>query len=154
MSRHELLLWKRISTLNLLVLQKILKHENLGIEREDVVNFINMELQLKHFESLIKEIVCNISINDYDTINAKKQNGRVDTNDLKRVIIEYGCTVIPLPDEAFYKAEVYYIKDDNRLDVYIPLWTKEEGRSDLTLSLSCYDINGIPKVEINDLKVL
>ena len=136
------------------MLQKILKHENLEIEREGAVKFINMELQLKHFESIIKEIVYNISINDYDAIDAKKQNGRVDINDLKRVIIEYDCTVISLPDEAFSKAEVYYIKDDKRLDVYIPLWTKEEGRSDLTLSLSCYDINRIPKVEINDLRVL
>jgi hypothetical protein len=113
-----------------------------------------MELQIEDFELIITEIIYNISVNGYDTIKAKGQNGRVEINDLKRIIAEYGCTVIPLSDEAFSKSEVYYIKDKNRLDVYIPLWTIEEGRSDLTLSLSCYRINETLKVEINDLRVL
>jgi hypothetical protein len=112
-----------------------------------------MELKIDFFKLIITEIIYNISVNDYDTIETNGQNGRVETNDLKRVIAEYGCTIIPLPDEAFSKAEVYNIRDKNRLDVYIPLWTKEEGRSDLTLFLSCYTINEIPKVEINDLRV-
>jgi hypothetical protein len=112
-----------------------------------------MKLQLENFQSIISEVIYNISANDYDAIETNGQNGRVDINDLKRVITEYGCTIIPLPDKAFSKAEVYSI-NEYRLDVYIPLWTKEEGRSDLTLSLSCSTINGVPKVEINDLRVL
>jgi hypothetical protein len=40
------------------------------------------------------------------------------------------------------------------MDIYIPLWTKEEGRSDLTLSIICYIKNGVPKIEINDVEVL
>jgi hypothetical protein len=112
-----------------------------------------MKLQLEDFKSIISEIIYNISVNDYDAIKANEQNGRVDINDLKRVIVEYDCAIIPLPDQAFSKAEVYPI-DNNRLDVYIPLWTKEEGRSDLTLFLSCSVTNGIRKVEINDLRVL
>jgi hypothetical protein len=112
-----------------------------------------MGLQLEDFKTIITEIIHNISVNDYDTIKANGQNGRVDTNDLKRVILEYDCTIIPLPDKAFSEAKVYLI-DKSRLDVYIPLWTKEEGRSDLTLFLSCFVIDGISKVEINDLIVL
>jgi hypothetical protein len=113
-----------------------------------------MKLQLRYFESIIKEIVYNISMNNYEAIKVNRQNGRVDIDDLKRVIAEYGCTIVLLPDEAFTKAEIYDVKDENRLDVYIPLWTEEEGRSDLTLSLSCYIINETAKVEISDLGVL
>ncbi|WP_264847616.1 DUF7668 domain-containing protein [Capnocytophaga catalasegens] len=113
-----------------------------------------MKLQLKHFESIIKEIVYNISVNNYEAIKLNRQNGRVDIDDLRRVIKKYGSIIVPLPDEAFTKAEIYDVKDENRLDVYIPLWTKEEGRSDLTLSVSCYITNEMAKVEINDLRVL
>jgi hypothetical protein len=52
------------------------------------------------------------------------------------------------------RAKTYHIADKNRLDIYLPLWTKEEGRSDLTLFLSCFVKNGTPFVEINDLRVL
>lgn len=110
--------------------------------------------QLEHFQSIIKEMIYNISINDYKIIESNGQNGRVNTDDLKRIIKEYGCTIITLPDEAFAALHIYKIKAENRIDVYIPLWTKEEGRSDLTLSVSCYIIDGIPKIEINDLRVL
>jgi hypothetical protein len=40
------------------------------------------------------------------------------------------------------------------MDIYIPLWTKEEGRSDLTLSIICYLKDNKPIIEINDLEVL
>ncbi|UTC66576.1 MULTISPECIES: hypothetical protein [unclassified Treponema] len=113
-----------------------------------------MKLQLTYFESIIKEIVYNISVNNYEAVKLNSQNGRVDIDDLRRIITKYGCIIVPLPDEAFTKAEIYDVKDENRLDVYIPLWTKEEGRSDLTLSVSCYITNETAKVEINDLRVL
>jgi len=115
---------------------------------------VNMKLQLKYFEAIIKEIVYNISVNNYETIKVNRQNGRVDIDDLRRVITKYGCTIVPLLNESFTNAEIYDVEDENRLDVYIPLWTKEGGRSDLTLSLSCYIINETAKVEINDLRVL
>ena len=72
----------------------------------------------------------------------------------KRVLKEYGCSIAPLPDNALSLAETYNIASKNRLDVYFPLWTKEEGRSDLTLFLSCFVKNGKPYIEINDLQVL
>jgi hypothetical protein len=113
-----------------------------------------MEIYLESFRTIIEEIVNNISLNNYKAIEDKGQNGKVDIKDLERVIKEYGCTIIPLPEKAFSKAEVYKMKDESRLDVYIPLWTEEEGRSDLTLSLSCYYNGNNNKVEINDLEVL
>jgi hypothetical protein len=111
-------------------------------------------LKIIQFEPLIREIVCSVSNRDYDIVKANYPNSRIDTDDLKRVVAEYGRIIVPLPEEAFSKAEIYKINDGNRLDVYISLWTKEEGRSDLALSLSCCMINGTPTIEINDLRVL
>jgi hypothetical protein len=75
----------------------------------------------------------------------------VPIQDILRVIEEYGCTIIPLPAKAFDMALFYQISD-KQVDIYIPLWSEEEGQSDLTLSLSCF--NNDNKIKINDLEVL
>ena len=72
---------------------------------------------------------------------------------IKRAVETYPYTVIPLPSEAFELAEVYRI-GEIRIDIYLPLWTHEEGRSDLTLCLSCHTTSTGIRVEVNDLRVL
>ncbi|NTS43888.1 hypothetical protein HRG84_23610 [Flavisolibacter sp. BT320] len=111
-------------------------------------------MKLEQFKGVVTELVQYIVERDFEKIKSLGWMGRVQVEDLKRVIEEYGCTIIPLPNEAFELSKVYYIKDDSRLDVYIPLWTEEEGRSDLTLFLSAKQQNGHQVVEINDLRVL
>lgn len=117
-----------------------------------IVSELKTRKDIEHFKPVITAIVHHISMDDYDTLAANGQNGRIGIDDLKRIVAEYGRTIIPLPDEAFAEAEVYTVGD--RLDIYIPLWTKEEGRSDLTLSLSCCMADGASRVEIDDLHVL
>lgn len=73
--------------------------------------------------------------------------------DLAEVIHWYPYKIIPLPDEAFDLAESCFIEEKKSLDVYIPFWTKEEGRSDLILALSCYMNDGAEEVVIYDVFV-
>jgi hypothetical protein len=113
-----------------------------------------MSLSIQIFKQEIEKLIVDISNNKFIEIEESGENGRLTIDDLKRVIKEYGCTIIPLPNNAFEYAESYYIEKENRLDVYIPFWTKEENRSDLTLSISCSLKNGKAFVEINDLRVL
>ena len=112
-----------------------------------------MDLHINDFKPLIEELVSNISTTDYNAIFEKHQYGRTNIDDIKRVVSEYNHTITILPDNAFKEAKVYYIEKEKRLDIYIHLWTIEEGRSDLVLFLSGYIISGIPKIEINDLLV-
>ncbi|MDR1325169.1 MAG: hypothetical protein LBK00_03940, partial [Treponema sp.] len=98
--------------------------------------------------------VIDLSNKNYNKINDEKINGRINITDLENIVKEYGKTIIPLLEEAFSLANVYNIEKENRMDIYIPLWTKEEGRSDLTLSLICYLKDNNPIIEINDLEVL
>jgi hypothetical protein len=84
----------------------------------------------------------------------EKTNGRISITDLESIIKEYRNTIIPLLEEAFKIANTYNIEKENKMDIYIPLWTKEEGRSDLTLSIICHLKNDKPIIEINDLEVL
>jgi len=112
-----------------------------------------MSLQLSTFIPIIKDIVYHISINDYASIKRNGQNGNILIEDLAYVIHSYPYTITPLPDEAFDLAESYFIEEKKSLDVYIPFWTKEEGRSDLMLALSCYINDGVKEVIIYDVYV-
>ena len=112
-----------------------------------------MDLHINDFKPLIEELVSNISSNNYNAIFEKDQYGRTNIEDIKRIVSEYNHTITVLPNNAFKEASVYYIEKEKRLDIYIPLWTIEEGRSDLVLFLSGYIINCVPKIEINDLLV-
>ena len=111
-------------------------------------------LNVWYFKSEIEKIVQKIANYDFTEIATSAEMGETFVDDLQKVLKEYDCSITPLPDNALNLAEIYHIASENRLDVYLPLWTKEEGRSDLTLSMSCFVKNGIPFVEVNDLHVL
>jgi hypothetical protein len=113
-----------------------------------------MELSLDLFKENIINLVNDLSDKSYKIIEYRKENGRVNINDLENTVKNYNKEIIPLPETAFDIAQIYKIKGEDRIDIYLPLWTKEEGRSDLTLSLSCFVKNNIKIIEINDLEVL
>lgn len=113
-----------------------------------------MAQKLDSYFFLIRDLVNLISKGDYKVILDNGQNGRVSIADLKKTIREYGYTIVPLPQEAFLLAECFIFEDEEQMEVILPLWTKEEGRSDLTLELLCSGKGDIYKVEIDDLHVL
>ena len=59
-------------------------------------------------------------------------------------IEEYGVTIIPLPAKAFDLALSYQISD-KQVDI-TPLWSEEEGQSDLTSLLILSIHSAAPKI--------
>lgn len=112
------------------------------------------DLIINEFEDIIRAIVSDIAKGDYRKLEAEAKNGRVSVADLRRTVEEYGYTIVPLPYNAFELAEAYYVESENRIDIFLPLWSAEEGRSDLTLSLSCHSAEEGLTVQIADLRVL
>ena len=83
------------------------------------------------------------------------RSGRLSSHELQEALQAYGRTLITLPDEAFRLAEVYPVKGQNATwAVDVPLWTAEEGRSDLTLSLTVSNRQEGVQLEIDDLHTL
>jgi hypothetical protein len=77
--------------------------------------------------------------------------------DLERVVREYGRHLVPLPLAAFQAIDVVSVADSypQRWSVVIPLWSKEEGPSDLSLELTIEDSPEPEyRVDIDDLHVL
>jgi hypothetical protein len=94
---------------------------------------------------------------DYETVERATRNSRLDASDLRRAITEYGRT-LSSPGESWW-SEVslppIYADAGGGFHVAAPLWTEEEGRSDLTLGLRLTE--SAPKVyevAVEDLHVV
>lgn len=92
---------------------------------------------------------------DYLTLERDGRAGRVGAAGLERAVGWYGKRLAKLPDEAFDISEAYEVSSQPGVwFVEMTLWTAEEGRSDLTLSLKITEIGRDIAVEIEDLHVL
>ena len=104
---------------------------------------------------LIRQLVEDIVEGNFSSIELNGWIGRLTREEIVGAINEYGRTLVSVPDKMLEDAEVYRSDHDQRqFAVDVPLWTREEGRSDLTLSLTVFDSNGEVSVSIDDLHVL
>lgn len=103
----------------------------------------------------VERLVDDIVAGRFQDLEADGRIGRLTADELRNAVAQYGRTITPLPRECWSLADEF--ADEARpdeLSLDIPLWTVEEGRSDLTLSVSCRrDRTGI-FVAIDDLHVL
>lgn len=72
-------------------------------------------------------------------------------------MLVYGRTLQNLPDSLYDELDVIKVSSATlpTWSITVPLWTKEEGRSDLTLECTVID-NGLQEldIEIDNLHVL
>jgi hypothetical protein len=109
-------------------------------------------------EKLYTTVACVSSLladQNYKALN--KFNSRMTANEIKKAIEDYGRTPVPLPKKGLSGVSVVEIKSSSptRWSVWVPVYTKEEGMSDLTLELTLIDSNtDLYGIEIDDLHVL
>jgi hypothetical protein len=112
-----------------------------------------MKLEPELFEA-VRRIVAALVAGRYAAVVANGQGGRVSESEMDARISEYGRTLVPLPDEAMATIDMY--PQDGNPDEFamdVPLWTQEEGRSDLTMLVRVRRQGGSYHVEIDDLLV-
>lgn len=103
----------------------------------------------------IRRLVDDLAGGNHASIEADGRIGRLTQVELKRAIAEYGRTLVPLPSDGLDTADVYPSdRAPREFAVDLPLWTVEEGRSDLTLSLTVVESDDGAAVAIDDLHVL
>src|SRR5688572_33154275 len=92
-----------------------------------------MEQELTHE---IRRLVADLVAGRYADVVADGRGGRLTEVELATAIAEYGHVLVPLPDAGLELIDVYQHESTDACSVEVPLWTAEEGRSDLTLSLT------------------
>lgn len=111
---------------------------------------------LDHARQRIWEIVNHLSHQRYDAALHECAKSRLSTADIKRAIEEYGHKLAVPPRDAYEDVDAVEVlnRAQRTLSVRVPMWTSDEGRSDLTLELTVTLENGRLIVEFDDLHVL
>jgi hypothetical protein len=105
--------------------------------------------------STVRELVEQLARKDYEGLIARCATSRLTSDDLRNVVQEYGRTPISPPPNAYQNLDAIEV-DGTAVptwSVRAPLWTKEEGRSDLELQMTIVLRDGSPSVELDDLLV-
>jgi hypothetical protein len=103
----------------------------------------------------LARLVADLVNGEYSALEADGRSGRLSAGELREAVRRYGRTLIPLPEDAWDAVDEFpNINDSDAELIDVPMWTKEEGRSDLTLSVAARKRGERYVLEVNDLHVL
>jgi hypothetical protein len=107
------------------------------------------------FEPDVRELVEMLVLADYLGVERRSGGVRLSAESLARAVSEYGRRLVLPPSEAAAPLDVVPHRAGGGWSVIVPLWTAEEGRSDLSLELTIL-VRGSSsyRIEVDDLHVL
>jgi hypothetical protein len=107
-------------------------------------------------EAAVRIVVDLIVRGQYTAVERITRGRGMTADELERAVAAYGRTLVSPDDEWWSLVDVTEIAvERNAFHVAAPMWTVEEGRSDLTLELRLRQTSaGIFESEILDLHVL
>jgi hypothetical protein len=84
----------------------------------------------------MKAITDLLVAGDYQAVERMTDGRRLTADQIEQAVLDYGNTLVPLPPEALDRVDVYpFNSDPTSCRAEVDLWTREEGRSDLTLEV-------------------
>jgi hypothetical protein len=106
---------------------------------------------------LIKQVAAWLVSRNFLAIEARSAGSRLLADHMRQAIEEYGRTLIMPPDATFSTMDVIRVTNADRptWSVCFDLWTKEEGRSDLSLECTVAEgaSGGRLDLEVDDIHV-
>ena len=93
-------------------------------------------------EVAIREVIALLVGRRYEDLERFTKGTRITTEDIARVIQEYGQTLVPCPEPIEDLVDIVEVTDTVRptWSVVVPLYTQEAGRSDLSLELTAVEL--------------
>jgi hypothetical protein len=108
----------------------------------------------ERFRSAITDAVALIAAGDITALQHHPQI-RMKGQDPLTWIRDYPATLTPLPAETWDTADaIQHQQHPSTWSLVIPLWTLQEGRSDLSLEATAQDLTDGPLITIDDIHVL
>lgn len=104
----------------------------------------------------VRKIVDLLVMGKFDAVAQACSKTRLTADDIRSVIDDYGRHLKPPPAGAYSKLDVIKITNATRptWSVRVPLYTVEEGISDLTLELTVIEFGKSVQIELDDIHVL
>ena len=114
-------------------------------------------MSVERVATAVRGVVERLVRGEYREAVAQCDTSRLTADELRAIVLDYGRTLTTPPADAWEHLDAVRINDASRRawSVRVPLWTREEGRSDLTIEMTVVlDAVGLPRVELVDLHVL
>ena len=92
----------------------------------------------------------------YDELARLTSQTRLSAEEIGEAVRQYGRTLTTPPPGAYHRLDVIEIQSGQKpcWSVRIPLWTKEEGQSDLSVEVTITQEAGGLDVVLDDIHVL
>ncbi|HPT57777.1 MAG TPA: hypothetical protein PLK42_13930 [Casimicrobium sp.] len=106
---------------------------------------------------IVGELVALFAAGKFEDALRRAPRSRVTAEQLRGAVNAYGRSLVALPAEGYELIDCVEVRGSNPTEwsVVVPLFTREEGRSDLSLELSMFEgAAGSYSVEIDDIHVL
>ena len=113
-------------------------------------------MSVELLQATAQSVAERLARGEYDAVVAESSASRLTADELRAVVREYGRTLVIPPETAYRDLDAVAVRGATppTWSVRAPLWTKEEGRSDLTLELTVILNENRPSFELDDLHVL
>src|SRR5258707_10611504 len=104
----------------------------------------------------VEHILRLLVAGDYEGAATLTAGIRLSAQEMCDAIQQYGRTLVLGPSVQLDAIDAIEVENANpkRWSVNVPLWTEEEGRSDLTLELTLIDRGAMLGAELDDIHVL
>jgi hypothetical protein len=113
-------------------------------------------MSLDAMRSIVREMVDRLAREDYESLIQHCSKSRLTSDDLRSVVHDYGRKLVSPPSDAYKDLDSVEVNSATvpKWSIRAPVWTREEGQSDLTLELTITLGPGEPSVELDDVHVL
>ena len=107
------------------------------------------------FRAPIRQVIELLVARKYSELEALTNGVRLNGLAMANAIMDYGRQLVLPPNEAFELMDVVAVRNahPSRWSVTMPLWTKEEGRSDLSLDVTLIEADKDFKIELDNIHV-
>lgn len=107
--------------------------------------------------SVIGQLVAQLAAGHYEELIRCAPQSRISAQEMEAAVKEYGRRLLPLPLSAYKLIDYVAVHNATpaKWSVVVPLFTEEEGRSDLSLELSMVEVTHDKyEVQVDDIHVL
>jgi hypothetical protein len=115
------------------------------------------EMNTEKLHSTVKTVTDLLAQEAYIDLEKLSNGVRLTANELKKAVVEYGCKIVPTPVQGYEELDVIEVigSKPKQWSVNVPVFTLEEGKSDLTLELTIIESpSALYRIEVDDLHVL
>ena len=111
---------------------------------------------IEHLREPVRQVLEMLANRDYGNIVQLTNGERLSADEIRQAVEAYGRKLIVPPKQAYEEMDAIEIRGTSppSWSVRMPLWTKEDGRSDLTVELTITDLAGQYEVELDDIHAL